>query len=73
MYKASDVMRKYGYDPKRLDLSRIDIWDDFVKAMNYAMMKQFSALEHGGRMAVMMGDIKKKGRLYSCLLYTSCR
>lgn len=67
MYKASDVMRKYGYDPKRLDLSRIEIWDDFVKAMNYAMMKQFSALENGGRMAVLMGDIKKKGRLYSML------
>lgn len=35
--------------------------------MNYAMMKQFSALENGGRMAVLMGDIKKKGRLYSML------
>lgn len=67
MYKASDVMQKYGYDPKRLDLSRIESWDDFVKAMNYAMMKQFSALENGGRMAVLMGDIKKKGRLYSML------
>lgn len=65
MYRASDVMQKYGYDPKRLDLSRIESWDDFVKAMNYAMMKQFSALENGGRMAVLMGDIKKKGRLYS--------
>ena len=67
MYKASDVMQKYGYDPKRLDLSRIERWDDFVSAMNYAMMKQFSALENGGRMAVLMGDIKKKGRLYSML------
>lgn len=67
MYKASDVMQKYGYDPKRLDLSRIESWDDFVRAMNYAMMKQFSALENGGRMAVLMGDIKKKGRLYSML------
>ena len=67
MYRASDVMQKYGYDPKRLDLSRIESWDDFVRAMNYAMMKQFSALENGGRMAVLMGDIKKKGRLYSML------
>lgn len=53
MYKASDVMQKYGYDPKRLDLSRIESWDDFVKAMNYAMMKQFSALENGGRMEML--------------------
>ncbi len=67
MYKASDVQEKYGYDPRELDLSRIPDWEGFVKAMNYAMAKQFSALEKGGRMAVLMGDIKKKGRLYSML------
>lgn len=67
MYKASNVQQKYGYDPKQLDLSRIGSWDDFVAAMNYAMMKQYTALENGGRMAVLMGDIKKKGKLYSML------
>lgn len=67
MYKASDVRQRYGYDPRKLDLSRIKEWERFVEAMNYAMMKQFSALEKGGRIAVLMGDIKKKGRLYSML------
>ena len=67
MYKASDVQQKYGYDPTKLDLSRIPDWERFVQAMNYAMMKQFSALEKGGRMAVLMGDIKKKGKLYSMI------
>ena len=67
MYKAADVKAKYGYDPKVLDLSRISDWGKFVEAMNYAMMKQFAALEKGGRMAVLMGDIKKKGKLYSML------
>ena len=67
MYKASDVEKKYGFDPKAADLSRIPKWEDFVTAMNYAMMKQFAALEKGGRLAVLMGDIKKKGRLYSML------
>lgn len=67
MYSAADVQSQYGYDPKQFDLSRIPDWDSFVKAMNYAMMKQFSALERGGRMAVLMGDIKKKGQLYSML------
>lgn len=65
MYKAKDVERQYGYDPRPLDLSRIVDWDKFVEAMNYAMMKQFTSLENGGRMAVLMGDIKKKGKLYS--------
>ena len=30
-----------------------------MEAMNYAMMKQFTALENGGRMAVLMGDIMR--------------
>ena len=67
MYKAADVERKYGYDPRKSDLSRIQDWDKFVEVMNYTMMKQFTALEKGGRMAVLMGDIKKRGRLYSML------
>ena len=67
MYKASDVQNRYGYDPRKLDLSRIPNWEQFVEAMNYAMMKQFASLEKGGRMAVLIGDIKKKGKLYSML------
>ena len=67
MYSAKDVRAKYGFDPRPLDLSRIPDWDTFVSAMNYAMMKQFCALEKGGRMAVLVGDIKKKGKLYSML------
>lgn len=67
MYKAADVQAKYGYDPRNFDLSRIPDWSKFVEAMNYAMMKQFASLEKGGRMAVLMGDIKKKGKLFSML------
>lgn len=67
MYDASEIQQRYGYDPNRMDLSHIESWDDFVIAMNYAMMKQYTALENGGRMAVLMGDIKKKGKLYSML------
>lgn len=67
MYKASDVENRYGYNPMQFDLSRIQDWESFVEAMNYAMMKQFASLEKGGRMAVLMGDIKKKGKLYSML------
>lgn len=67
MYKAIDVQNKYGYDPRKLDLSRVAEWDKFVEMMNYAMLKQYTALEKGGRIAVLMGDIKKKGKLYSML------
>ena len=67
MYSAAEVQRRYGYDPRKTDLSRIPDWDDFVKALNYCMMKQFCALEKGGRMAVLVGDIKKRGKLYSMI------
>lgn len=67
MYRASEVQQRYGYDPRQFDLSRIATWESFVQAMNYCMMKQFCALEQGGRMAVLVGDIKKKGRLFSML------
>lgn len=67
MYKAEDIMGKYGFDPRINDLSRCKNWDVFVKAMNYCCLKQYASLEKGGRMFVLMGDIKKKGRLYSML------
>lgn len=67
MYSSKDVEAKYGYNPEIDDLSRCRDWDDFTQKMNYCMLKQFSALEKGGRMFVLMGDIKKKGKLYSML------
>ena len=67
MYRASDVQRRYGYDPRLSDLSRISSWEGVERAMNYCMMKQYCALEKGGRMAVLVGDIKKKGKLFSML------
>ena len=67
MYSAEQVRRKYGFDPRDSDLSRIQTWEGFVEAMNYCMLKQFCALDKGGRMAVLMGDIKKQGKLYSML------
>lgn len=67
MYKADEIIHKYGFDPRVNDLSRCKDWNDFVKKMNYCMNKQFASLEKGGRMFVLMGDIKKKGKLYSML------
>lgn len=67
MYPAKAVEEQYGYDPRKYDLFWIPDWNQFVQAMNHAMLKQYSALEQGGRMAVLMGDIKKKGHLYSMI------
>lgn len=67
-YSAEGVLQKYGFDPRVNDLSNAATWEDFVKMQNYCTMKQYAALETGGRLAILMGDIKKKGHLYSQLL-----
>lgn len=68
MYRAQDIINRYGFDPRVNDLSRCNSWEDFVKKMNYCCLKQFTAMEKGGRMFILMGDIKKKRKLYSMLL-----
>lgn len=66
-YDWKEVKEKYGYDPRRTDLSQAPTWDVFIKSLNYTVMKQFAALEKGGHMGILMGDIKSKGKLYSML------
>lgn len=66
-YSAEAVLQQYGIDPKKNDLSRCRDWTEFVEKMNYCLMKQYAALEKGGRMFTLMGDMKRKGVLYSML------
>ena len=70
-YSSQEVEKQTGLSATTIlanDLSRCPSWEDFVKRMNYCMMKQFSALQKGGRMFVLVGDMKKKGKLYSMIL-----
>ena len=67
-YNADNVIKQYGYDPRVTDLSRPQTWDNFLSELNYCTMKQFAALEKGGHMAILVGDIKKKGKLFSMIL-----
>ena len=50
------------------DLSNCASWEEFVKLMNYCLLKQFAALEKGGRMFTLVGDWKQKGKLFSMVL-----
>lgn len=59
-------MEKYGYDPKQYDLGAMP-WEKFVLAMNRCMMRFYAAMENGSRMCVLMGDVKRAGKLYSML------
>lgn len=70
-YRASDVEAATGLPAETVrkhDLSSFRDWDEFVKMMNHCMLKQFAALERGGRMFTLVGDWKQKGRLFSMIL-----
>ena len=58
----------YGDTPLKNDLSLIKDYQEFIKAINYCLAKQYASLKVGGRMAILMADIKKNKRLYSMLL-----
>lgn len=70
-YKAADVERATGLSADTIladDLSRCASWEEFVKRMNHCMLKQFAALEKGGRMFTLVGDMKRRGKLFSMIL-----
>jgi len=58
----------YGNEIIKNDLSHIKDYNEFIKAINYCLAKQYSSLKIGGRIAILMADIKKNHRLYSMLL-----
>lgn len=59
---------QYGNEPLKNDLSNIKDYKEFIRVLNYCIEKQYSSLKVGGRMAILMADIKKHYKLYSMLL-----
>ena len=50
--------------PHNSDLSHMP-WDKYLKALNTCLAKQYASLRTGGRLAMLIGDCRQKGRLYS--------
>lgn len=63
--KYSGNMWGDSSDPR--DLSQCVSWEDFIKKIDKVQAKLFTALRKGGRLAILVGDIKKKGQLYSMM------
>lgn len=47
------------------DLSRCENYEDFLEKLNYCIRKLFFALRKDGRLAILVGDIRTKGKFYS--------
>lgn len=58
----------YGDKPLKNDLSHIQDYNEFIRVLNYCLAKQYASLKTGGRMAILMADVKKNKKLYSMLL-----
>jgi hypothetical protein len=55
---------QYGIEPLKNDLSHIKDYKEFLRYLNYCIAKQYSSLKTGGRLAVLLADIKKSGVYY---------
>lgn len=55
----------WGTMPDPRDLSRCASWPEFIQKLDRIQAKLFSALRQSGRLAILVGDIKQKGLLYS--------
>ena len=58
----------YGNEPIKNDLSHIGDYKEFIRAINFCLAKQYASLKVGGRMFILMADVKKNHKLYSMFL-----
>ncbi|MCI8539594.1 MAG: SAM-dependent methyltransferase [Oscillospiraceae bacterium] len=47
------------------DLSRCSCYAEFIDKLNYVVKKLFLSLRRDGRLAILVGDVRSKGRFYS--------
>jgi len=52
-------------NPNPYDLSRCQSYDEFIHKLNLVNEKIYNALTKGGRHAILIGDFKQKGKMYS--------
>lgn len=63
MYRYSGDV--WGNRPDPRDVSSIESWGEFVRQMNTAVMHLWATLRIRGQMAVLVGDVARKGQLYA--------
>ncbi|MFT9486778.1 MAG: DNA methylase N-4/N-6 [Tepidibacillus sp.] len=47
------------------DLSRCPTYEDFIKKLDLVHSKVYASLRNGGRMAILIGDVRRKGEYFS--------
>ena len=57
----------WGEKPHKDDLSHIHNYDEFIEKLNIINRKIFDSLAPGGRHAILIGDVRKRGKYYSII------
>ena len=61
----------YMYKDPDHSLAKSDLgqmpWKEFMNTLNKIVMKYYASIPRNGRMSILMGDVKKKGVLYSMI------
>lgn len=55
----------WGDEPHPDDLSRCGSYEEFLAKLNLVHAKVYSSLRRGGRMAVLVGDVRRNGEFFS--------
>lgn len=63
---AGSMWKDPGRQLSPSDLGQMP-WDKFMRTLNAVVMKYYAAMENGARMAVLMGDVRRKGQFHSML------
>ncbi|MDD3040428.1 hypothetical protein [Bacteroides sp.] len=66
----SNIIKYSGHmwgNPDPRDLSQIPLeqYSQFIKKLSLIQKRLFTSLSRGGRLAILVGDVKKNGKLYS--------
>ena len=55
----------WGEAPHPDDLSQCETYKDFIDRLNYVIKKLYMSLRRDGRMAILVGDVRRSGEFYS--------
>ncbi|WP_273854239.1 DNA methylase N-4/N-6 [Guptibacillus spartinae] len=57
----------WGNEPHPDDLSRCASYEEFVKKLDHINAKIYSSLRNGGKHAILVGDVRRKGDYFSII------
>lgn len=65
--KYSGSNNVWGNNPHPDDLSHIENYNEFIKMINFINKKIYNSLASNGRHAILIGDVRRKGKYYSII------